>query len=148
MNCVSELERRPDCDRLISFYREIDCSCICNELQDGDKTGILSGLPYFELLFTNPEILARFTREKKRELVAELLSKYEQKSACHGLMDGYFLGFTVSAIAWTMYMDEYAPVLELCENDLSFKESLYTVDYSLENITGILSIANNFTNDY
>jgi hypothetical protein len=148
MDCVRELERRPDCDMLVSFYREIDCPCVCNGLQDGDKTGILSKLSYFELLFTKPEISDRFTCEKKRELVTELLSKYEQKSACHGLMDGYLLGFTISAMAWTMYMDEYAPVLELYENDLSFKESFYTGDYSLENTTGILSIAHNFINNH
>jgi hypothetical protein len=144
MNCIKELERRQDCANIILFYKKIDYSCICARIQESGSIEIPVRLYFFELLFTKREIADRLNPSEKRNLVSELLHKYNQKLDYPDIVSDHLKVSSFMAMAWIMHADNYAPIMNLYKKDDVFRESMNEDSFSPKHRNQILSYAESF----
>jgi hypothetical protein len=114
-NSVPEFEKRKDrVKTLISYYAAVSCDCY--ESPDGEtQMNFNIQLHVLEVWFIRDAILDSMDGAQKRQAVALLLQKHEQKQS--------YSDASLIAMTWIMYDDEYAPVKAYYKDRMLFKES-------------------------
>jgi hypothetical protein len=140
-NCATELFKRKDAgDALVMYYKSVcfDCfksSAIDENFRPALMLETISGLGY---LFTKQEILDKIGHQKKQELVANFLLKLKQMPDIQNSL--------VIPMAWLMFDDEYAPIMEYYRNNIKLYEQSIACGYvfSQEQADLIISFAKKF----
>jgi len=148
INSASELFNRKDAgDVLVAFYNYTCFDCI--ETLIGVEPWVL-GVSFYELwllrrimglefLFTKQEILDKIGHEKKKEVVAALLAKYEQRPDYIN---------AIYPMVYLMFADEYAPIVKYSqEHDKEFHFILNGYLNSSYQVDLIVSYAKSFINN-
>jgi hypothetical protein len=124
-NSVPEFETREDrAEALISYYAAVSLTCYGQ--MDFDAQ-----LKALEVWFIRDAILHAMNGAQRKQAVTLLLQKHKKKQS--------YSQATLAAIAWIMYEDRYAPVVEY------YKNRTLTKDHYFEN-KDILSFAEKYHN--
>jgi len=135
-NNLAELYKRKDrADALLTYYEVVNIDNLT--LQDVvEQRRVAVQLTTLEVLFTKPEILSLFDFEQKQQLVALLLSHYEQVKQLQISIPNE----TLTTTAWILYDAGYEPLVHYYGSDLK-AEWFNVLDNQKEDI---IAFANNF----
>jgi hypothetical protein len=113
-NSVAEMEERDDrFEALINYYKAVCFDCLTS-LKENSITFQLTAL---EVLFTREKILQPLTTTQKQQIVSLLLEKYRLEQT-----NGLGITGSVTTMAWIMYDDHYAPVVQYYDGTPLSKE--------------------------
>lgn len=136
-NSVAEFEKRKNrVDALLSYYEAVGCDCY-NAMDETDRRTFSIQLCVLDVWFTRDAILRSLDEKQKQQVVALLLQKYRQRLDVTG---AYSVG-ALTAMAWIMYDDRYAPVVSYY-GTVSSNEYFMVL---LEQIKDITAFAENYT---
>jgi hypothetical protein len=136
-NSVAEFETRADrVESLMAYYGFIGFDCFQSLDEIGQSTFSIR-LTVVEALFTRDKVLQSLNSAQKKQIVALLLEKYNQKT-----LNKVGAGGSLDAMAVIMIEDQYPPVTALFD-DLGdgWKESLFI---DTDHIDDIVTSAENY----
>jgi hypothetical protein len=136
-NSVAEFEKRKDrVDALISYYETVGFGCY-HSLDEKDQMSFPVQLYVLQIWFTRDAILHSLDKAQKKRVVSLLLQKYRQQSDVMGALsvgEG-----ALTAMAWIMYDDQYAPVV-------SHYGTVSSNEYfTAGNVDDVIAFAKNYT---
>ncbi|HEX8426755.1 hypothetical protein [Hymenobacter sp.] len=116
-NGFGELRKRPDAaSLLLERYQNMGPSCLpAGQLQRGDYSFRFS---FVEMILAQDEYLAQLSASKRRTLLREALTKYnEKKPLTSSFYSTFGLSTSVFIMARVMQAEQYQPFLTAIRND-------------------------------